>query len=181
MEMDLRDRRPAVWSPMFPTHSTAPRGSPFISPPLGGCCWRSTIPWASGVRTLVNEVQPAGFYEALWNARDQEGSAVAAGVYLARLALSRRCADTAALLPQVICLFRHLGGSLWLRRLGQRRPTMLHPIYTRKIAASLLAIACLTIVWAGTGYGQAPVEEGKNLLDAGGVGNSSVQPGRLRS
>ena len=37
------------------------------------------------VRTLVNEVPPAGFYQALWNARDQEGSAVAAGVYLARL------------------------------------------------------------------------------------------------
>ena len=37
------------------------------------------------VRTLVNEVQPAGFYEARWDARDQEGWAVAAGVYLARL------------------------------------------------------------------------------------------------
>lgn len=37
------------------------------------------------VRTLVNEVQPAGFYHARWDARDREGSAVAAGVYLARL------------------------------------------------------------------------------------------------
>ncbi|MCY3778511.1 MAG: DUF5050 domain-containing protein [Candidatus Aminicenantes bacterium] len=37
------------------------------------------------VRTLVEKVQPAGSYEAGWDARDQEGSAVAAGVYLARL------------------------------------------------------------------------------------------------
>lgn len=37
------------------------------------------------VRTLVEKVQPAGSYEAGWDARDREGSAVAAGVYLARL------------------------------------------------------------------------------------------------
>ena len=37
------------------------------------------------VRTLVDEVQPAGFYQAIWDARDQHGSDVAAGVYLARL------------------------------------------------------------------------------------------------
>ena len=37
------------------------------------------------VRTLVDEVPPAGFYQVRWNARDQDGSAVSAGVYLARL------------------------------------------------------------------------------------------------
>ena len=37
------------------------------------------------VRTLVNQFQPAGFYQAPWDARDQRGSEVAAGVYLTRL------------------------------------------------------------------------------------------------
>ena len=37
------------------------------------------------VRTLVDEAQPAGFYQVLWDARDQEGAVVSAGVYLARL------------------------------------------------------------------------------------------------
>ena len=37
------------------------------------------------VRTLVHEVQPSGFYQAEWDARDQEGSAVSAGVYVTRL------------------------------------------------------------------------------------------------
>ena len=37
------------------------------------------------VRMLVDEAQPAGFYQARWDARDQEGSALSAGVYLARL------------------------------------------------------------------------------------------------
>ena len=37
------------------------------------------------VRTLVNQFQPAGFYQVRWNARDQRGAAVATGVYLARL------------------------------------------------------------------------------------------------
>ena len=37
------------------------------------------------VRTLVNQFQPAGFYQVRWDARDQRGAAVAAGVYLTRL------------------------------------------------------------------------------------------------
>ena len=37
------------------------------------------------VRTLVDQVQPAGRYQVHWDARDQRGSAVAAGVYLTRL------------------------------------------------------------------------------------------------
>lgn len=37
------------------------------------------------VRILVDQVQAAGFYEVYWDARDQEGATVSAGVYLARL------------------------------------------------------------------------------------------------
>ena len=37
------------------------------------------------VRTLVNQFQPAGFYQVPWDARDQQGTALAAGVYLTRL------------------------------------------------------------------------------------------------
>ena len=37
------------------------------------------------VRTLVNQFQPAGFYQVPWDARDQRGAALAAGVYLTRL------------------------------------------------------------------------------------------------
>ena len=37
------------------------------------------------VRTLVDEPQTAGFYQVSWDARDHQGSAVAAGVYLMRL------------------------------------------------------------------------------------------------
>ena len=37
------------------------------------------------VRTLVNQFQPAGSYQVRWNARDQRGTALAAGVYLVRL------------------------------------------------------------------------------------------------
>ena len=37
------------------------------------------------VRTLVDQVQPAGEYQVSWDARDQEGATVAAGVYLTRL------------------------------------------------------------------------------------------------
>ena len=37
------------------------------------------------VRTLVDEFQAAGVYLAHWDARDQQGSAVAAGVYFTRL------------------------------------------------------------------------------------------------
>ena len=36
------------------------------------------------VRTLVNQFQPAGFYQVRWDARDQRGTALAAGVYLVR-------------------------------------------------------------------------------------------------
>ena len=32
------------------------------------------------VRTLVDEAQPAGFFQVLWDARDQEGAVVSAGV-----------------------------------------------------------------------------------------------------
>ena len=37
------------------------------------------------VRTLVNQFQPAGFYQVPWDARDQRGAPLAAGVYLTRL------------------------------------------------------------------------------------------------
>ena len=37
------------------------------------------------VSTLVNESRPAGRYHALWDARDGQGSKVAAGIYFARL------------------------------------------------------------------------------------------------
>ncbi len=37
------------------------------------------------VHTLVNQFQPAGFYQVRWGARDQRGTALAAGVYLMRL------------------------------------------------------------------------------------------------
>ena len=37
------------------------------------------------VRTLVNQFLPAGSYQVRWDARDQSGTALAAGVYLVRL------------------------------------------------------------------------------------------------
>ena len=37
------------------------------------------------VRTLVDEFQDAGAYRVPWDARDQRGAGVAAGVYVARL------------------------------------------------------------------------------------------------
>ena len=37
------------------------------------------------MRILVDEVQSAGSYEVHWDARDQKGAPVAAGVYLTRL------------------------------------------------------------------------------------------------
>ncbi len=37
------------------------------------------------VRTLVDEFQPVGFYQAHWDAHDQGGARVAAGVYFTRL------------------------------------------------------------------------------------------------
>ena len=37
------------------------------------------------VRTLVDQFQAAGFYQVPWDARDQRGTALAAGVYLVRL------------------------------------------------------------------------------------------------
>ena len=37
------------------------------------------------VRTLVDQYQPAGFYQVAWDGRDQRGAAVAGGVYLTRL------------------------------------------------------------------------------------------------
>ena len=40
------------------------------------------------VGTLVDEVQAAGRHEVSWNARDQGGARVAAGVYLSRLQYS---------------------------------------------------------------------------------------------
>ncbi len=49
------------------------------------------------VRTLVNETLGSGFFDVVWNARDQEGSEVSSGVYLARLAY-REGTDTRRLL-----------------------------------------------------------------------------------
>ena len=40
------------------------------------------------VRTLVNEFQAAGSYQVSWDARDEQGAAVATGVYLSRLSYS---------------------------------------------------------------------------------------------
>ena len=37
------------------------------------------------VRTLVGQAQDAGSYEVHWDARNQQGTTVASGVYLARL------------------------------------------------------------------------------------------------
>ncbi|MYA24080.1 MAG: T9SS type A sorting domain-containing protein, partial [Gemmatimonadetes bacterium] len=37
------------------------------------------------VHTLVNQFQPAGFYQIPWDARDQRGAPLAAGVYITRL------------------------------------------------------------------------------------------------
>ena len=37
------------------------------------------------VRTLVDQFQTAGFYQVRWDARDQQGTTLAAGVYLVRL------------------------------------------------------------------------------------------------
>ena len=37
------------------------------------------------MHTLVNQFQPAGFYQVRWDARDQRGAPLAAGVYLTRL------------------------------------------------------------------------------------------------
>ena len=37
------------------------------------------------VSTLVNESQPAGYYQTVWNGRDQRGVPVATGVYFYRL------------------------------------------------------------------------------------------------
>ena len=37
------------------------------------------------VHTLVNQFQPAGSYQVRWDARDQRGTALAAGIYLVRL------------------------------------------------------------------------------------------------
>ena len=37
------------------------------------------------LHTLVNEVQAPGTYQVYWNARNQSGSPVAAGVYFTRL------------------------------------------------------------------------------------------------
>ncbi len=37
------------------------------------------------IRTLVDQVQAAGSYQVPWDARDQRGATVAAGVYLVRL------------------------------------------------------------------------------------------------
>ena len=37
------------------------------------------------VRTLVDQMQDAGAYEVHWDARNQQGTTVASGVYLVRL------------------------------------------------------------------------------------------------
>ena len=39
----------------------------------------------SMVRQLLNEVQPAGRGEVLWDGRDRRGSAVASGIYFYRV------------------------------------------------------------------------------------------------
>ncbi len=37
------------------------------------------------IRTLVNAIQPSGYYNAVWNGRDDAGKTVASGVYLVRM------------------------------------------------------------------------------------------------
>ena len=37
------------------------------------------------VRTLVDEVQKAGYHEVIWDGRDEFGREVASGVYLCRM------------------------------------------------------------------------------------------------
>ena len=41
------------------------------------------------VRTLVNQLHSAGFYQVPWDARDQKGAAVGTGVYFARMHYTR--------------------------------------------------------------------------------------------
>ena len=37
------------------------------------------------VRTLVNQIQPRGFYSEIWNGTDERGNPVASGVYMYRM------------------------------------------------------------------------------------------------
>ena len=53
------------------------------------------------VRILVDEIQSAGRYQVQWDGRARYGSAVAAGVYVARLHFPGESTDPADALPQV--------------------------------------------------------------------------------
>ena len=80
-------RAPAV-SRLEPNHPNPFNGRTRISYRLAASGWvRLEICNALGqsVRTLVDQVQPVGAYRVVWDARDQQGEAVAAGVYLTRL------------------------------------------------------------------------------------------------
>jgi hypothetical protein len=44
------------------------------------------------VRTLINDTQPAGSYQVVWDGTDQTGRAVATGLYLYRLQIGERAA-----------------------------------------------------------------------------------------
>ena len=53
------------------------------------------------MRTLVDQFQAAGAYQVAWDARDQQGAAVATGVYVTRLYYPGGGADAAVAPPQV--------------------------------------------------------------------------------
>ena len=80
-----RSRPRASWSPPPRIPSTSPPASPTGSLPPVRCGWRSWNALGQSLHTLVNEVQAPGSYQVYWNARNQRGSPVAAGVYFTRL------------------------------------------------------------------------------------------------
>lgn len=63
-----------------------------LEPSRGGRAVRLTIHNLLGqtVRALVEETQPAGRYQVIWDGRNQQGAGVASGVYFYRLAVEGR-------------------------------------------------------------------------------------------
>ena len=96
-----KGRSPAALSPNFPNpfNSTTQIAYRLATPgPV-----RLVIYNAMGqpVQTLVDQVQTAGWYRVTWNARDQRGVAVSAGVYLTCLHYPGGVTDAAFASSQV--------------------------------------------------------------------------------
>jgi minor extracellular serine protease Vpr len=70
----LAPSRPNPFNPDTTIEYDLPRGEPVVI--------RIYDILGREVRTLVNERQAAGFYEVIWNGRNQQGQAVGSGVYL---------------------------------------------------------------------------------------------------